>query len=148
MRFFPSKWYDRNDECGKQGMIMTYFFIGIGGIVGSLLRYLISNLNELYFMQDGFPFGTLAANLTGAFLIGIFTRTFTENEKVNRTLILSIGTGAIGSYTTMSTLSTETIRLIEHGEIILAVLYIVISLIGGLAASWFGYYRTYRKARI
>ena len=99
-------------------------------------------------MQDVFPFGTLVANLTGAFLIGIFTRTFTENEKVNRTLVLSIGTGAIGSYTTMSTLSTETIRLIDHGELILAVLYIVISLIGGLAASWFGYFHTYRKVRI
>jgi fluoride exporter len=117
---------------------MTYFFIGIGGIAGSLLRYFVSICSE-YLWAQTFPFGTLIANVTGCLCLGIFTRKCSENEKVDRLFVLSIGTGAIGSYTTMSTFSMDTIKLINIGHIGQAFLYIIISLIGGLAASWFGY---------
>lgn len=123
---------------------MTYVFIGIGGIVGSLLRYFISVWSDHLWIH-AFPFGTIIANLTGSFFLGVFTRMYSENEKENRMLVLSIGTGAIGSYTTMSTLNTDIINLIDNGEISLVFLYILISLFGGLGAAWLGYFRTLKK---
>lgn len=146
MRFFPSEWYDRIDELGKQDRCMNYVFIGVGGIVGSLLRYFLSIWTDQLWIHT-FPYGTLIANLTGSFLLGIFTRVYSNNVKVNRMLVLSISTGAIGSYTTMSTFSTEMIKLVDKGEFGLAFLYFLISLTGGLAASWLGYFYTFRKAR-
>lgn len=145
-RFFPSEWYDRIDELGKQGRCMNYVFIGVGGIVGSLLRYFLSLWTDHLWIHT-LPYGTLIANLTGSFLLGIFTRVFSNNVKVNRILVLSISTGAIGSYTTMSTFSTEMIKFVNKGEYGLAFLYFLISLTGGLSASWFGYFYTFRKVR-
>ncbi|WP_102275918.1 fluoride efflux transporter CrcB [Cytobacillus massiliigabonensis] len=125
---------------------MIYVFIGIGGIAGSLLRYFVSIWTD-HLWAHAFPYGTLIANLTGSFLLGIFTRKYGNNEKVNRMLVLLIGTGAIGSYTTMSTFSTDMIKLIDKGDFGIALLYILLSLTGGLAASWFGYFYPFRKVR-
>ena len=117
---------------------MAYFSIGIGGIIGSLLRYFVS-LWSGNLLGNSFPFGTLIANIAGAFLLGIFTRKVAESNRANPNYVLAIGTGAIGSFTTLSTLSTETVLLIEKSEWLLAFIYIILSLIGGLGAAWIGY---------
>ena len=118
---------------------MNYLSIGIGGVFGSLLRYFFS-LSSTYFGYDEFPYGTLFANLLGAYLIGLFTRKITELGYRNKRIILAIGTGGIGSFTTMSAFSVETVRFIERNEWLLAFTYIIISAIGGLLLAFFGYY--------
>lgn len=110
---------------------MVYLFVGIGGVIGSLARYFFGNI-VLDLWGAGFPVGTLVINLSGAFLLGWMTSRFTKLKKMNPNLFTGMTTGIIGSYTTFSTLSVETVKLVESGELIKAFCYILISLFGGL----------------
>ena len=117
---------------------MTYVFIGIGGIVGSLLRFLLLSISVSIWGM-GFPIGTLITNMIGALLLGIFTKKFSESGKMNPQLKVAIRTGAIGSFTTLSTLSTDAVLLLNRGSYFFAFLYVFFSLIGGLAAIYLGF---------
>lgn len=110
---------------------MVYLFIGVGGIAGSLLRYFIS-IMTFHFWNPAFPAATLMINLTGSFLIGWCSSYFHESKKVPTYLKSAITTGLIGSYTTFSTFCLETIQLIESGEYLKGIIYVFISLLGGL----------------
>lgn len=116
---------------------MTYVFVGIGGIIGSLLRFFMSTISVTLW-GEGFPIGTLITNILGAFLLGLFTKKISLSERVNQKLKLAISTGAIGSFTTLSTLSTDTILLLDRGSYLYAFFYVILSLIGGLAAVYIG----------
>ena len=112
---------------------MTYIYLGLGGVIGSLFRYFLYSISISY-SEHTFPYGTLAANLIGAFLLGFVTKKFSTSNKLSPQLQLAISTGAIGSFTTLSTLSTDTVQLLNQGSYLFAFLYVMISLAGGLAA--------------
>lgn len=120
-------------------VLKVLIYIGIGGMAGSLLRYIISDQSTQAW-GSSFPFGTLIANLAGAFILGLFTSLVIRQNRLTNDLRLGIGTGAIGSFTTLSTLSSETVMLIDEHAYLNALLYITISLVGGLAAAFAGYY--------
>ncbi|MEH7075357.1 fluoride efflux transporter CrcB [Neobacillus drentensis] len=110
---------------------MLYFYVGLGGVAGSLLRYLLSVIAvELW--GKAFPIGTLFINLSGAFLLGFITTHFVGSKRVHPYLITALTTGVIGSYTTFSTFSVETVQLLESGKFALGLLYLFVSLIGGI----------------
>ncbi|WP_246197358.1 fluoride efflux transporter CrcB [Cytobacillus depressus] len=117
---------------------MIYLYIGIGGVIGSLLRFFISYMSEHVWKAESFPIGTLITNILGAYLLGFVTNYFGSNDKISRRLQLAIGTGAIGSFTTLSTLSTDTVLLLERGVYFYAFLYVFLSVFGGLFAVYFG----------
>ncbi|MFB6467134.1 fluoride efflux transporter CrcB [Cytobacillus sp. Hz8] len=117
---------------------MLYFLVGIGGIIGSLLRYFVSNLASNWGGQ-GFPYGTLFVNLSGAFILGWITKNLSNHPKLHPYFVTTVGTGIVGSYTTFSTLSVETVTFINHGEFFKALLYVTISLIGGMAFALWGF---------
>ena len=123
---------------------MVYFFIGIGGIIGSLLRYCVS-LFTVHTWTDSFPYGTVTANIVGAYLLSFFMRKYSVSKKENNTFMLAVGTGGIGSFTTMSTFSLETVQFLENDQFLLAFIYVAVSLIGGLAASYLGLYGIRQK---
>ncbi|MED3564296.1 fluoride efflux transporter CrcB [Bacillus xiapuensis] len=110
---------------------MVYLFVGMGGIIGSLLRYALSLLAEDIW-GDRFPIGTLLINLTGAFLLGWFTTRFGDSKRLHPYLITAFSTGVIGSYTTFSTFCLETVRLLEAEDYFKGMIYILLSLFGGL----------------
>jgi CrcB protein len=110
---------------------LVYLLVGIGGVVGSLLRYLLSIL-AMNFSGAGFPIGTLFINLTGSFLLGWVTSQFVIPKKLHPYLLTGLTTGVIGSYTTFSTFCYETVHLIESKEYLWGFLYMFISLVGGL----------------
>lgn len=110
---------------------MVYFFVGIGGIVGSMLRYILSIL-AVDIWGKGFPLGTLLINLSGAFILGWLTSRVVVPKKLPPYLLTALSTGVIGSYTTFSTFCMETVNLIESADYIKGFFYIIISLIGGL----------------
>ncbi|MFG6496587.1 fluoride efflux transporter CrcB [Fictibacillus sp. UD] len=117
---------------------MNYLFIGFGGIVGAQLRYYVG-LMVVHKSLAGFPIATLAANLLGCFALGWFT-TRVANHKIMRPEIISgLGTGLIGSFTTFSTFSADTMLLIQDNRLGTAFLYVFISLFGGLLLSWAGH---------
>lgn len=106
-----------------------------GGALGSVARYLAGIW--MLPVSDGFPFGTLFVNVLGAFLIGIFAR-IAINTEASLLLRLALTTGFCGGFTTFSTLSAETITMIQEGRIGRAGLYVALSIILGLTATFLG----------
>jgi len=118
---------------------MRLLFIGIGGSIGSVLRYSIY-YNMLAINGGWLPFlGTLLANLLGAFALGWFTSRLLLSKKLPEDLAAAIGTGLIGSFTTFSTLSVELSSLLQEGQYLLAICYVFISMIGGLVCAFGGF---------
>ncbi|MGF2616616.1 fluoride efflux transporter CrcB [Rossellomorea vietnamensis] len=117
---------------------MIYFLIGLGGAAGSLLRYLMGNL-LLGINPPVFPYGTLAANLAGSFLLGLLTEAWLKNGRVSTEMAAAAGTGMIGSFTTFSAFSAETVLMLKSGHFYLAFLYLILSLLGGLVFAWAGF---------
>lgn len=115
---------------------MIYLWIGIAGMLGAILRYLIS---VLFFTDSLFPLATLAINLLGSFLLAWLTSHAFKKVCLSPHLSTAIGTGFIGSFTTFSALSVETIRLFQSGNHFLGLVYVLVSLFGGLTMSYLGF---------
>lgn len=115
----------------------SYLAVGIGGVIGTLLRYIISVL----FMTDSltsFPWATLIVNLTGAFLLSwiVFQPYFIK--RLDTTVFIALTTGLIGSYTTFSTLMLE-VTFLLHQHLTIGILYVSLTIFGGLFACYLGY---------
>jgi len=110
--------------------------IGIGSCLGGISRYLLSQFIQNKFLS-AFPFGTLAINIIGCFLIGII---FGLSEKGNVTMLwrLFLVTGFLGGFTTFSSFSNETVGLLRDGQIWHAFTYIITSVFIGLLATFTG----------
>ncbi|KKC49186.1 MULTISPECIES: CrcB family protein [Paenibacillus] len=80
---------------------MTWMYIGIGGFAGAILRFVLIELVRKR-SSSGFPYGTLLVNLSGSFLIGLLYGATSDSR-----LILLLGTGFLGAYTTFSTFQYE-----------------------------------------
>ena len=117
---------------------MHYLAVGIGGIIGSLLRYFVG-FYAIGLLNSSFPLGTLFANIIGSYFLGLLTGLGVRRKILPSFLHVSIGTGLIGSFTTFSTFSTEMIQLLQMKYFYEAFTYIVISAIGGLCIAALGY---------
>ncbi len=115
---------------------MIYLWIGIAGMSGAMLRYLIS---VLLLADSLFPWATLTINLLGSFLLAWLTSYVFKKVRLSPHLSTAIGTGFVGSFTTFSTLSVETISLFQDGHNFLAMVYVLVSLFGGLTMSHLGF---------
>ncbi|MGD6974523.1 fluoride efflux transporter CrcB [Bacillus altitudinis] len=126
---------------------MIYFLVGSGGIIGSLLRYYLGVFTHSWWGYN-FPLGTLLINLIGCFVLGWFTNKIVRLKQFHPYVLAALGTGLVGSFTTFSTFSVETVILIQHHSAELALLYVLLSLFGGLLMSWLGYeigYRSFKR---
>ena len=88
--------------------------VALGGAIGSVMRYLTSILAGIWFGVE-FPDGTLIVNLAGAFVIGLVQELGTGSLLVPDTVRIFLTTGMMGGFTTYSTFSYETVRLMEAG---------------------------------
>ena len=111
----------------------TLFVIALGGALGALGRYALSQL-ALLLWGGGFPYGTLFINVLGSFLIGLGAASL---EGVLRAGLL---VGFLGAFTTYSTFSLESLRLFENGQMGLAFLYAFATLSLALSACVAGLY--------
>ena len=112
-------------------------FVAVGGALGSVVRYLLSI--AIQSRAGSFPTATLVINITGSLLLGLLIRYTMETPSVGPDMRLLLTTGFCGGYTTFSTFSYETARLIEDGELDRAALYVALSLIVSLAATFAGF---------
>lgn len=112
----------------------------LGGAVGAGLRFGLS-LWALQATGGGFPWGTLAVNLVGGLLMGLLAGAVAR-EGAGVPVHLLIGTGILGGFTTFSAFSLEAASMIERGQIGLALLYALASVIGSVlllfAGLWLG----------
>jgi fluoride exporter len=112
--------------------------VGLGGLIGAVLRYLISGLVQGLTQSVAFPYGTLAVNVAGCFLIGIFSHLVESQAGIAAEMRLLLMVGLLGSFTTYSTFGSETINLLQDQRSLLALLNVASHVILGLSAVLLG----------
>ena len=117
---------------------MNYLYVAVFGALGAASRYLIGIAAGTVIGSAVFPYGTLAVNLLGSFLLAftgsyLLTRPYLSDE-----LVRCFGTGFIGAFTTFSAFSAETVQLLMGKAYLAAVSYVLLSMIGGIAAAALG----------
>jgi CrcB protein len=126
---------------------ILYGYIVAGSVLGGVARYLLSLLIQLI---PGFPWATLFVNLTGSFIIGFYSTLSGPDGRLfasarQRQFVV---TGFCGGYTTFSTFSFETFKLLEGGMVRTAFLNIAVSVVTWLVAVWLGYVLASRLNRL
>jgi CrcB protein len=117
-------------------MLRQALWIGIGGFLGANARVLVANRVTAW-LGALIPYGTLIVNLSGCLLLG-FLMGALEARPFPPVLRPALATGFIGAYTTFSTFEYETVLLMREGSLLLAAVYVLGSLLVGLAAVWLG----------
>ncbi|WP_172371866.1 fluoride efflux transporter FluC [Sporosarcina jiandibaonis] len=120
----------------------TYIWIGIAGALGALLR---TGIGVLIPHETGFPIATFSVNMIGTFLLCFLVTGVVRKISAATHFQDAITTGFLGSFTTFSALSMETVLLIENGELVMGALYIILSIIGGLAVGLLGFHFGQKK---
>ena len=109
----------------------------MGGALGAVLRYGAS-LSVYSLLGRGFPYGTLFVNVSGSLLMGLLSVIMLERFNIDPEWRAAVLVGVLGSFTTFSTFSIETLNLLEQGDVIRATANIVLSVLVCLVAVWFG----------
>jgi fluoride exporter len=117
--------------------LKTIVYIAIGGGLGSVFRYLTAVVINKYF-QSSFPYATFVTNILGCLLIGLFFGYLEKQNAISSDLKFFLITGFCGGYTTFSTFSHENVNLLQNNQILMAFLYISLSVFIGLMATWLG----------
>lgn len=107
----------------------------VGGFFGAISRF---SLGEWIHTDNGFPLGTLIINLIGCFVLGWFLTYVQKKARIRPEFTLMIGTGFIGSFTTFSTFSVETINLFQQGLVFFALTYVLATTVIGLLFTYLG----------
>lgn len=116
---------------------MKFLWIALGGALGAIARY---SVGVWVYERVGtrFPYGTLVANVTGCFLIGLSLTVLDAHLDLDPAWRYAIPTGFIGAYTTFSTFEYETLHAMQNGQAATAFLYFAGSLVMGFLGVWLG----------
>ena len=117
---------------------MQLFWICVGGAVGSGARFLLS-VWMLELLGPSFPYGTLAVNVIGSFLLGLVMFLGLEAEILSPLVRMTLGIGVLGGFTTFSSFSFETMYLLHQGQWQVALLNVGVSIALCLAACFLGW---------
>lgn len=115
-----------------------YVLVALGGAIGSVLRVLTSQALAHRF-GVAFPYGTLAVNVAGSFLIGVAVGVLVPRLSLAPSAWALLVPGFLGGYTTFSAFEMETLSLIRSGAPGRALLYVAASVAIGLLACWVGW---------
>ncbi len=116
---------------------MRLLLIALGGAVGTALRFIVSGFTHKL-AGSAFPWGTLAVNLTGCYVIGFLWELF-DRSAVSPTIRLAVLVGVLGGYTTFSSFGVETLNLMRDGEYKMAAYNVLASNVLGIALVFAGY---------
>ena len=118
-------------------MIKNFLIVGLGGAVGSMLRYAVQKFFQAQ-TAAAFPTGTLLVNIVGCFLIGILWSMISRSLTWNEEMKLLLMTGFCGGFTTFSAFTLEGIGLLKENKTALFFIYLTASVVGGLMATFIG----------
>ena len=118
-------------------MIKNILLVGLGGGLGSMVRYLCQRWVAANYMHS-FPWGTFAVNIIGCFAIGIFWGLSFKSFDNNESWKLFLMTGLCGGFTTFSAFTIEGIGLLKEEKLALFFSYVAASVLIGLLATYAG----------
>jgi len=118
--------------------VVAILWVGMGGFLGSALRYLVGGWVHRGLNSPWFPYGTLVVNLTGCLLIGLLAGLTESHQVINPEGRLFLFIGLLGGFTTFSTFAYETSTFLEDGQIVAASLNVGVQVIFGLVSVWLG----------
>ena len=107
--------------------VRLILLVGLGGAIGSMLRYLATEIIP----SNHMPYGTISVNLVGSMLLGIMFGAIAADVIINQNYVLLFGTGVLGAFTTMSAFAMDTVTLSED-ELSKTVIYITITTLEAL----------------
>lgn len=116
-------------------MFKNILLAGIGGAIGSILRYLFSQMIK----SISFPLATFTVNILGSFLIGIIIALSIRYSAFNSQWKIFLATGICGGFTTFSSFSMENLHLLQEGKWLTSLTYTVGSILIGIIATGIGY---------
>ena len=106
-----------------------------GGAIGSVARYGVGVV--MLRSSSGCPLSTLLINVAGSFFIGLFARLFDAPDH-HQVLRVALTVGICGGFTTFSAFSAETVTMLQQGKVGRAALYVMVSLVAGMLATFAG----------
>lgn len=110
----------------------------MGGAFGTMLRYGVNVACSARLGAD-FPYATLSVNVLGSFVLALLSQVLGTRSLWGVPLGLIVGTGVLGGFTTYSSFNLETFRMLQHGQLLLAVLYAGLTFTSCLAVAWLGW---------
>ena len=116
---------------------MSLIYVMLGGAFGSGARYLTGRATLSLFGPD-YPYSTLAVNLIGGLLMGALVGVLARSANGGETWRLLLGVGVLGGFTTFSSFSLDAVTMIERGQLAVALGYVLVSVIGSIAALFAG----------
>jgi CrcB protein len=123
-------------------LFTQFLVIGLGGALGSMLRFGVASLVDINFQKAGqiFPWGTILVNITGCFIIGFIVTLSAPDGRVllNPLTRQFMVIGILGGYTTFSSFSLQTLLLAQDGQWFGAAANVVLSVVLCLAGTWLG----------
>ena len=117
--------------------MQAYLLVGIGGALGALARF--GAQNWIGALANGFPVATFLVNIAGSIAMGVLIGVLAKfTPQYQNEIRLFVAVGIFGGFTTFSSFSLDAITLIERGDVMLAGIYIVGSVLLSLAGLWMG----------
>jgi len=118
-------------------MFKTLLFVGAGGFLGSIARFLTSKYIQLSF-NSPLPWGTFIVNILGCFILGLLYGLFEKNNILTDEWRLFLTIGFCGGFTTFSAFANENISMLRDMEILYFFLYAGFSIFAGIMAVYLG----------
>lgn len=118
--------------------MLNIFIVGLGGFIGSALRYLIGGWAQQLSNSLDFPYGTLTVNLIGCFVIGFLGQLAEARGIFASETRLLVFIGLLGGFTTFSSFGNDTLNLARSGQMFNALTNVAVNVIFGLVLVWLG----------
>lgn len=118
--------------------MFNILMVGVGGFIGSALRYLVSGWTQQWSKSLDFPYGTLAVNLLGCFVIGFLGELAEARGILASETRLLVFIGLLGGFTTFSSFGNDTLNLARSGQMLNALANVAANVLFGLLLVWLG----------
>ena len=119
--------------------LSNLLWVGLGGFVGSVCRFLLGGAVHQVLHNSTFPYGTMVVNLVGCFAIGVGGGLVELRQLFSPEARMFLLVGLLGGFTTFSTVGYESLNLARDGELLASLANIAIQVVAGVVLVWLGY---------